>query len=159
MGMILARLSVGLLAIGLFTGCGNAASELEPGLYEQHFRNVVIVKRPGHAPETQRSPMAAQRLCIERIVPDHPETFLALPDGAECTFDKAVWAEGKADIAGSCLAGDGGPPFETSVTGNYQRTAFDVALRMITEIPEVAVDMNLKITARRVGDCPTKDGR
>lgn len=155
---MLVRLSVAVMAIGLFPGSGNAASELEPGLYEQHFQNEMIVKRPGHAPETQQPPMAAQRLCIERIAPDHPETFLALPDGAECTFDKAVWAEGKADIAGSCLAGDGGPPFKTSITGSYQRTAFNVALHMVTEIPEVAVDMTLNITARRVGDCPAKNG-
>jgi hypothetical protein len=147
------------MATGLLSSYANAAGELEPGFYEQHFQNELIVKRPGHAPETQHPPLEAQRLCIERIAPDHPEIFLALPDGAECTFDKAVWAEGKADIAGSCLAGDGGPPFKTSITGSYRRTAFDVALRMVTEIPEVAVDMTLKITARRVGDCPAKDGR
>jgi hypothetical protein len=156
---MLVKLSVAVMAIGLFSGYGNAASELELGFYEQHFQNELIVKRPGHAPETEQPSMAAQRLCIERITPDHPETFLALPDGVECTFDKAVWAEGRADIAGSCLAGDGGPPFKTSITGSYQRTAFDVALRMVTEIPEVAVDVTLKITARRVGDCPAKDGR
>lgn len=156
---MLVRLSIGLTAIGLLFNCSSVASELEPGLYEQHFQNEVIVKRPGHAPEAEWPPLAAQRLCIEQIMPDHPETFLALPDGAECTFDKAVWVEGKADISGSCLAGDGGPPFETSIRGSYQRTTFDVALRMVTKTPEVAVDMTLKIIARRVGNCPTKYGR
>lgn len=151
---MLVKLSVAVMTIALSTGYGHAAGELEPGLYEQQFQNELILNRPGQAPETQQPPMAAQRLCIERIAPDHPETFLALPDGAECTFDKAVWTDGKADIAGSCLAGDGGPPFQTSITGSYQRTAFDVALRMVTEIPEVAVDMTLKISAKRVGNCP-----
>lgn len=152
------RISIGLMAIGLLSGCGNAPAELEPGLYEQHFQNEVTVKRPGHPPETQQPALAAQRICIERIVPDRPETFLALPDGAKCTFAKAIWGEGKADIVGTCLAGDGGPPFQTSITGSYQNTAFDVALRMTTEIPEVAVDTTLKITAKRVGDCPANEG-
>lgn len=156
--MITAKRAAGLVTIGLVSGCGQASAELEPGLYEQHVQTEVTINRPGRAPEVQQGPMETQRLCIEQVVPDRLQTFLALPGEQDCTFDKAVWAEGKADIAGTCLAGDGGPPFKTSVTGTYLRAAFDVTLRMTAEVPEAAVDTNIHITARRVGDCPAKHG-
>ncbi|HWL46968.1 MAG TPA: DUF3617 family protein [Sphingomonadaceae bacterium] len=152
------RMAASLIAAGLLAGC-NAPAELEPGLYEQRLQTEVILKRPGHAPETQRPPAETRQLCIERIVPDQPASFLALPDGAQCRFTHAVWADGKADIAGTCLAGDDGPPFKTRITGVYQRTAFDVALRMTAAIPEVAVDTTLSIAAKRVGACVAEKPR
>lgn len=153
---LLAALAVA--AAGLLAGCGRGAAGLKPGLYEQRFQSSAIVERPGLPPRIEQRALEPRRVCIGTIAPDHPERFLALPAGARCRFFRAVWAKGKADIAGVCLTGAGSPPFHTSVTGVYRRTAFDVALRMTTRTPEIAVDTTLQIAARRLGACPAEKG-
>ncbi len=130
-----------------------AAPALEPGLWEQ--RNdpgaASLAGRPLN--DLPLDAIKADRICLTPADAADPAKWLSRDTAADCTLTRSAVAKGLVDIAGTCQAEEGRKPGTVTLTGRYERDAFDIAFSTTTDTAQGSMAFSGRMRGRRVGAC------
>ena len=130
---------------------------MQPGQWE--FTTAMTeVDMPGSPPDmvaAARSglgPPRTESRCVSPEEAANPAARLAAPrgNGSNCAFSRAIFADGRIDIAGRCTTADR-DPLDVELAGSYTATEMNAAIR--ADVADRTMLIRGTMRARRTGDC------
>ena len=147
-------------ANGSASASSGGATELKPGLWEMKME-LVDVRGPGiPAGAAAQMKQQAARVTTDCMTPEEAKgprsDMFTKGQAANCKQDDFSWSGGK--IHGVMTCGGAGPGGAGKVTmtmdGQYGGESIEMTMNTKTEAQGASMDMDMKITGRRVGECP-----
>ncbi len=134
------------------------SSAMQPGEWEMTIEtlNVSAPNMPPEAMAQMKRPPVTTKTCMseEEAKGPKPETFTGNAGGANCKAEGFSWAGGKIKGKTVCSGPGGSGNMTMDMDGEYARTSMTVNMKMKTEQQGMAMDMETRITGKRIGDCP-----
>lgn len=144
-------------ALALCAMVQDAPVAMQPGQWEftTAMTGVEMPGAPRDLAEAARSALGAPQVSSRCVTPEEaadPAARLANPGGgaSNCTFSRRIFAEGRIDVAGSCITRDG-DPLEVSLSGSYTPIEMRAAIR--ADAANRTMLLTGTMAARRTGDC------
>jgi hypothetical protein len=139
---------------GLF---GGGPVTLQAGEWEMS-REVVSVNAPNMPPEMlarMKQPKATSRSCMTEEEAKGPkaESFGALTNSG-CKTDGFVWSGGRIHSKVTCEGVKGAGKLAMEMDGSYTPVSIDITAKTATEAGGVQMNQEMRITGRRIGECP-----
>ena len=151
--MRIGRIFIAAAAGALLAGASEGPV-LEPGLWE-------TVNRPGTATLDGRAlsdlplfEIQTERVCLSPEAAAAPAAFLAGDVAGECSLGKAVVADGRLDVSGSCPSEEGYEPGIIRMAGAVEGDSYEIAFETTSEKDNGRLGFTGTLSGRRVGDCP-----
>jgi hypothetical protein len=137
---------------------GGGPVALQPGEWEMKME-VVDFKAPGMPPEVaarMKQAPTVNRHCVteEEAKGPKPENFAPQQNGRNCKQDDLVWGNGRIHNKTSCAGENGSGNMTMEMDGTYTPTSMDISVKNETETAHVTTSMEMRLTGRRVGECP-----
>ena len=147
------------LALALGSGAwamaddSGAGLSMRPGEWEMTIETVII-SAPNMPPEdlaAMKQPPVTSRSCMsaEDAKGPKPDTFAQ--NG--CKIEGFRWSGGKIEGTTTCSAPSGGKMI-MAMDGNYGPDSMTMSIKSSTETEGMTMTMEMRLTGRRLGDCP-----
>ena len=135
---------------------GGAGMQLQPGEWEMKTE-VVNVSAPGMPPQVaaqMKQPAQVTRDCMTPEEAKGPKgDMFAGNKAANCTQNDFNWSGGKIHGVLTCTAGNQGKVTMT-MDGSYGAQNIDMTMNTKSEAQGMVMDMEMRVTGRRIGECP-----
>lgn len=136
---------------------GGGSGMMQAGEWEMTIETVNVSAPnlpPGALAQMKQAPVTT-RTCMseEEARGPKPETLTSNAGGSNCKTEGFSWAGGKIKGTTTCTPATGGKMTMT-MDGEYDRTSMTVNMKNATEAQGMAMTMDIKMTGKRVGDCP-----
>ena len=136
---------------------GGAGVQLEPGEWEMKTE-VVEVSAEG-MPAGLAEGMKAQgssttRTCMTPEEAKGPKGDIFAGQNAECKSEGFSWSGGTIKGKTVCPGQGGLGATEMEMEGTYSARSIDMSMKSKTDMAGTPMTMEMRVTGRRVGDCP-----
>jgi hypothetical protein len=133
---------------------GGSDVRLRPGQWEMKINmdNKGFPDLPAEVAEKMRNAVVTSTNCLTDADIGEPGVFTGNP-GQNCKTQNFSNKNGR--ISGTTVCGGpGGGQVTTKVEGNFTPESFDTTANMITQGPSGKMTSDIRIVARRLGECP-----
>lgn len=170
------RIAAVLVTIAMVAGCGqsgdsgngtaaapgagpladsSAGVTLQPGQWETTMHMEVPGMAnlpPGVTPPTMRP--VTSNVCItpEQAANPRAEAMSGNAQGSGCRTESFSFANGR--IQGASVCERDGVQARTTMTGQYTPTSYEMTIQSETQVGGTTQNSTMRVTARRIGDCP-----
>lgn len=143
-------------AVGPLGGGGAAGVTLQPGQWETTMQVDAAAMPdlpPGVTPPAM--PPMTTRICITPEQAANPGAEAMAGNAqqpAGCRTENFSFANGR--ISGTSICNTGGVEARTTISGQFTPTTYEMTMQTATETGGAQRNSTMRITARRLGDCP-----
>jgi hypothetical protein len=144
---------------GSTAASSGGGESLQPGEWELKSE-VLSVNAPGLPPAVaaqMKQPATVKRECITPEEAKAPKSgMFAGEDAKNCKQEGFNWSGGRIAGTTTCTSPDGSPASKVTMTmaGQYSAQSMDINIKTNTETQGVKMDMEMRMSGRRIGECP-----
>lgn len=146
---------------------GAGENFVRPGLWESKVtvQQLEIAGMPPEMAQQMKSSMAqhqpeATKNCLSPEDVKQPKESFFAGKNNNCRYERFDMGDGKIDAVMRC--GEGGRGQRMEMSGTYSPDAYQMQMSTKTEVAgqsaERAMDLRLRVDARRIGECTGKEG-
>lgn len=143
-------------------GTAGTAVKMRPGEWETTVETLKV-DAPG-MPKEMAGMMASQqkmtmRSCITAAQTEQPsgDLFRGKTDG-NCKYEDFTVSGGRVKGKMTCSGGSTPGSVTLEMDGRYGSESYEVSQKMRTDVQGMKMNVDSRVTARRVGDCPAGQG-
>ena len=139
-------------------GPSGGAVALQPGEWEMTMETL-NVSAPGMPPDVaarmKREPTTT-RTCMtpEEAKGPKADTFVPQQNGMNCKQEDFAWGSGRIHGKTTCTGINGSGTITSEMDGQYSAQSMDMRVKTDTKTPGVSVAAEMRISGRRIGECP-----